>query len=129
MDDRTLAALKGSIEKWEKIVAGTDMDRRSDNCPLCAEFINGDEERGIDGCSECPVMKASTFSGCRETPYDEWATHQKKDHLSPDWRLPPWQIEPGCAECSRLARAELDFLRSLLPDAPAVAAEPNEGRG
>ena len=39
MNRKTLTALKGSIKKWEKIVAGTGSDNGYQNCPLCALFV------------------------------------------------------------------------------------------
>ena len=38
MDKATREALLGSIEKWERIVAGTGEDRGTLNCPLCTKF-------------------------------------------------------------------------------------------
>jgi len=38
MDEKTLAALRGSISKWEGIVAGTMQDSGASNCPLCKKF-------------------------------------------------------------------------------------------
>jgi len=48
MDAKTLKALKGSIKKWEKIIAGTGVDKGGDNCPLCKAC-------GWN-CRDCPVM-------------------------------------------------------------------------
>ncbi len=38
MNNETLVALRGSIEKWEKIVGGSGVDGGIENCPLCKEF-------------------------------------------------------------------------------------------
>lgn len=93
MDERTLAALKGSIEKWEKIVAGTGLDKGPDNCPLCQLFYQ-------DDCRGCPVYDFTGQIWCRGSP-NEWYS----------------QTEDGSAAEKSAAQAELDFLRSLLPDA------------
>jgi len=39
MDAETMAALKGSIAKWEAIVAGAGKDFGASNCPLCRKFL------------------------------------------------------------------------------------------
>lgn len=65
MDDRTLAALCGSIAKWEAIVDGTGEDRGTSNCPLCHEFYNND-------CVGCPVSAATGKSRCDGTPYEDY---------------------------------------------------------
>lgn len=97
MDERTLTALKGSILKWEAIVAGTGTDDGAANCPLCQLFHpspSSEIKRGHD-CAGCPVQDATGLSHCEGSPYDEWA-HEDRH-------------EPEDAE------AELKFLRSLLP--------------
>lgn len=103
MPARTLEALKGSIAKWEAIVAGTGKDHGTSNCPLCAEFFD-------DYCVGCPVRKKTGFSVCRQTPYKDWSSAIRAK-FSP--------FEPATASTSELvalAQAELDFLRSLLPE-------------
>jgi hypothetical protein len=100
MDERTLEALKGSIEKWEAIVAGTGEDRGWRNCPLCLIFNNPEiDPDGLIQCAGCPVNESTGHTGCEGTPYDRY--HYERTQ------------EAACAE--------LDFLRSLLP-AEAVSA-------
>lgn len=94
MDSKTLAALKGSIKKWEGIVAGKISDEGQDNCPLCQMFFKG-------RCHGCPV------GDCNESPYYDWFYATLKID-------PPFFA--NTPELHRLAQAELDFLRSLLPD-------------
>ena len=43
MNKETLEALKGSIEKWRKIVEEGDEDRGSSSCPLCQLFLLRDD--------------------------------------------------------------------------------------
>jgi hypothetical protein len=94
MNPETLEALKGSIEKWRKIVEEGGEDRGRWNCPLCTLFFK-------NCCLDCPVRDATSAPNCHETPYDDWS---KLDAYTADTPL----------EKER-ARAELNFLRSLLP--------------
>lgn len=111
MTKRTLKALKGSIAKWETIVAGTGVDEGGENCPLCKMFVLNPAR---ESCEGCPVMNRTGRDDCVGSPYiSEWH------------RLNPWPTdEDGCEAWSRkveneqhraAARAELDFLKSLLP--------------
>ena len=100
MNKETLTALKGSIEKWEAIVAGTGVDEGAANCPLCQVF------HSEDSCSECPT---NCYYGA---PYDEWEEHVSKhtsDINSED------EMKIYCPTCKKLAQAELEHLKSLLP--------------
>jgi hypothetical protein len=90
MNKRTLTALRGSIRKWEGIVAGTVTDEGPNNCPLCGLFFNL-------GCEGCPVSAAAERPYCENTPYDVWDTGAPQP------------------ERKAIAQAELDFLRGLLP--------------
>lgn len=98
MDNRTLIALKGSIAKWEAIVAGTGEDHGSVNCPLCTEFIDKD-------CKDCPIKQATKAIWCGKTPYMAFAREAYMQRTS----------RATTPELVALAQAELDFLRSLLP--------------
>lgn len=86
MDDKTLEALKGSIKKWEGIVAGTIENQGALNCPLCQLFNTSDE------CDGCPVKERTGEDFCEGSPY---YSYEQKVQGS--------------------AQAELDFLKSLLP--------------
>lgn len=99
MDAETLEALKGSIAKWEAIVAGTGVDNGTENCPLCQRFHY--EFRRIPGssCEGCPVADAGHHI-CDDTPYVAYCVANKK----------------GLAdEAAEAALAEVEFLKSLLP--------------
>lgn len=103
MDEKTLTALKGSIKKWEDIVAGHGADLGPTNCPLCIEFYGN--EFGKD-CSGCPVYEHTGKIHCGGTPYsDFYAGPIPISGHSPEDR----------EELTQQAQAELDFLRSLLP--------------
>ena len=106
MDARTLTALKGSIEKWEKIVAGTGRDDGRENCPLCVEFYSL-------ACRGCPVRdNAAEF--CEDSPYQHWDEDIRDELAFTD------ENESGYKhnrESRAAATAELEFLKSLLPRA------------
>lgn len=113
MDDSTLTALKGSIAKWEAIVAGTDIDRGPDNCSLCWMFWKND-------CIGCPVAESTGETCCEGTPYaHEWyRLAAKVPCAGAPWRQSSSVLgkdgQPIPAAV-RAAQAELDFLRGLLP--------------
>ena len=92
MNSETLEALKGSIGKWEAIVAGTGFDNGVDNCPLCGLFNNDETNDSETDCDGCPVAEKSGHKYCGGTPYTQFLR---------------WGI--------KAAQEELDFLRSLLP--------------
>lgn len=99
MDARTLEALKGSIEKWRLIVEEGGEDRGYLNCPLCERFNTG------FGCGGCPVAVRTEHYFCDGSPFQEWERLKKGF--------------TGCADTPEkldAARAELAFLRSLLPE-------------
>ena len=102
MDAKTLKALKGSIEKWEMIVAGAGIDDGDKNCPLCKLFSD-------KNCHDCPVFEKVNAMGCHNTPYDEWESHHENKHEEKRMR------KVHCPTCKKLARKELNFLKSLLP--------------
>lgn len=91
MDEGILKALKGSIAKWEAILAGTGEDDGPDNCPLC-QLFNTPQTKD-DFCKGCPVREATSQRFCHGTPYEDY-------------------LDGGDDE---VAQAELDFLKSLLP--------------
>ena len=107
MNAKTLTALKGSIKKWEAIVAGKGADEGSGNCPLCNVFITS-------SCRGCPVSERVGNVGCGGTPYAEW------DYLmSREGAYGKKGIADVSSDKVPLARsyaeAELKFLQSLLP--------------
>jgi hypothetical protein len=104
MDNKTLVALKGSVEKWQKIVDRSGIDYYADNCPLCTLF-------NLPGmrCKDCPVRDKTKLHACGKTPYSEWSNHHRREHPY----CSPRKIQ--CTTCEQLAREELEFLKSLLP--------------
>lgn len=98
MPPATLEALRGSIAKWERVVAQETRDLGTDNCPLCLlfhadHFSEDDWSDGRECCLGCPVFEATGRKGCRGTPYDDYSDTGKTEH----------------------ALAEVGFLKSLLP--------------
>ena len=103
MKPETLAALQGSIEKWEKVVDGTGTEDSYRNCPLCQAFIDNVK------CHGCPVNDHNDGNSCTNDEMIAWGKHID-DHI---WSDDGFRVQ--CPECIRLAQAELDFLKSLLP--------------
>lgn len=100
MPAKTLKALKGSIAKWEAIVAGTGEDMGTHNCPLCHAFYKHDD------CDGCPVAEETGNGECHGSPYFLWTASFADDE--PFFANTPKRVA--------LAQAELDFLKSLLPE-------------
>lgn len=102
MTPETLKALKGSIDKWERIVVHEDGDHGTNNCELCTLFyIHYDDQLS---CRGCPASEKY----CYGTPYEEWDTY----HKSKGNTLPVGIFDK---KSYNLALAELNFLKSLLP--------------
>ena len=100
MDEKTLAALQGSIAKWSAIVNGTGTNRGPVNCPLCQVFLHEDMKK--PPCVGCPVRHSTGKQYCVDTPYERYEDEEEAGDLSE-------------AEMRPIAQAELDFLISLLP--------------
>ena len=101
MKPATLKALKGSIRKWERIVAGTGADNGWENCPLCKLHLDKD-------CNGCPVKAATGKACCWDTPYsDDWAKSVRRGRSC-------WGFANTLAR-KAAARKELAFLKRLLP--------------
>ena len=109
MDDRTLTALRQSIEKWERnAVAETPDDYATSvgSCALCCLFW---ENR----CRGCPVTDATGGVRCDWTPY--WVANAARS----EWSDCPSNLTLRDA-AHAAARAEVEFLRSLLPEEEAT---------
>lgn len=109
MNKATLKALKGSVAKWEAIVAGTGEDQGNINCPLCQKF-NNDKTPMDTECDGCPVSEATGRRFCGGTPYSRWVEHRMIVH-----DLDTANGSVKCAVCASIAQKELDYLKSLLP--------------
>lgn len=112
MNSEALTALQLSISKWEAIVNNAGYDEGTRNCALCAAFVDKgdgivDSPTEFD-CLGCPVAAVTKAPMCDHTPYQEWAKYQTRHEK----RFPSKVFDQGSQE---LAQAELDFLKSLLP--------------
>ena len=107
LSKRAETALRGSIKKWEKIAADKGEDLGGANCPLCKLYY-------VHDCLACPVRLHTDAEYCEDTPYIDWYDHHYDDHSNISG-VDSLVIE--CSVCVSLAKAELNFLRSLLPEA------------
>ncbi len=98
MEDKTLEALKESIEHWRRVVANPHAERiGAGACALC-ELFNKLDESSEENCIGCPVFEATGRQYCYGSPYTDVI-----------------RFSPGQPEYLRLAQEELEFLKSLLP--------------
>ena len=110
MKDKTIEALRGSIEKWHNILHADGEDKGSDNCPLCTIFL---QARG--SCTGCPIVeKKSDFYMCHNPEYQEWFAHQEDCHWPNQKKIHLRSSGERCPTCRELAQAEYDFLKDLL---------------
>ena len=104
MNAETLEALKGSVRKWNRIFCKGGVNLGPTNCPLCKLFVLSD-------CEGCPVSAKSGRSGCHGTPYYAFGRH----HLGSHPIFIDHRVVGKCRSCKKHAKAERDFLASLLP--------------
>ncbi len=101
MKSEVRAALERSIAKWQGIADGTRyVSTGSEDCALC--------QVSKDDCSDCPVMEKTGKKCCKGTPWGAFSL----------WVLQtndPIYLKPHHKKGRRLAQAEADFLKSLLP--------------
>jgi len=111
MTPETLAALRDSIEKWDKIADQTGVDRNWRNCQLCNLFAINDPQ-----CNKCPVAEKTGIVGCYGTPFVYFSKLNPpyNEELQGYYASTPKQIAA--------ARAMADFLRSLLPEEGVMTA-------
>lgn len=70
MPAETLTALRGSIEKWRKVVQGDYFEAGPCDCPLCIKFRVQDNQVS---CAGCPVAAKTGYPGCDNSPYTAWS--------------------------------------------------------
>lgn len=99
MNAEALTALHRSIAKWKAIVAGTGTNDGPSDCPLC-QLYNVNLPYNVK-CIGCPVMDRTGLQLCAGSPYLRY--EEAEDEGADD------------EELKHFAKAELDFLRSLLP--------------
>lgn len=109
MTPETLKALKESIAHWEKNAAAESPDQVSidtQNPALCQKFLGSNI---YTYCRKCPVYRVTGCIHCRYTPlYAARIAYWV-------WRM--WPNDAGRkARWQKAAQAEVDFLKSLLPE-------------
>ncbi len=108
MDQKTLKALRGSIDKWKAIECGDGPDLGITNCDLCALFVN-------DGCSGCPVSRVTGHAHCVMSPYGYFRGALNAAAGCDAVCIDEAPIDEA-PRLKRLARDEREFLESLLPE-------------
>ena len=108
MNKKTLTALRASIKHWEENVAAEepkDASTRGEDCALCEMFF--DQAPEVPDCAGCPVAEKTGETICGGSPYhravsafQHWGNFPSNENHE-QWR--------------EAARAEVRFLRSLLP--------------
>lgn len=101
------AAILGSIKKWENIAFSGGHDLGDKNCDLCKY-----SDHNSFGCRLCPIRRKTGLFGCQLTPYIAWYRHHVCKNGTHTY-YPGWKVE--CPECLKLAKAEIKFLKTLLP--------------
>lgn len=108
MTPKMLKALKGSIEKWHKIVHHGGEDYGIDNCSLCQACI--EEAPWIPNCTICPVGQYTGDDDCYGSPYEAWSKAEYEGGFHFDRTI------TGRKNGYALALKELEFLVTLLPE-------------
>lgn len=103
-------AIKGSIKKWQKIVAYLKchksyndkvkraigrLERGAQNCPLCALYSND--------CITCPVVTRGKALNCGDTPFDRFGNEWAEMFYGKSLKV-----------LTIFAKKEVKFLKSLL---------------
>lgn len=102
-----MGAIKGSIEKWDKIRKRDAIDNGRKDCPLCQLYNIGEHK----GCSQCIIYLDTGERFCEGSPYKAWVDHHKQFHpISIVSRVRKYC---ECSECDELANAEYEFLKDL----------------
>jgi len=112
---RVRAAIEASIKHWEEAWAEPnpcEINLGRDQCALCALFWD-------DDCERCPVFVATGAIHCEASPYvaafgakQDWLGRYTANLFDKDKKRTRWKIQ---------ARKEINFLKSLLEEAPGHA--------
>jgi hypothetical protein len=111
-------ALEKSIEHWEKIVIGESYST-TDNCSLCNLFF-------INDCEGCPIKEKTGQAQCDDSPFREFIKHINLNHKS-FIPVSNFHYQTYCPECKRLAREELEFLKSLRKEIYSIGDKFKDG--
>lgn len=109
MNAKTLKALKGSIQHWNRLATGKRKKREGlgcSHCDLCKLYIYNqkDSPTGGDMCVGCPVYEETGLKSCFGSPYHRASLILRDVGYDMDHEL-----------FKEAAREELEFLKSLLP--------------
>ncbi len=108
-----MTPLEQSIEHWERLAAGTQVDEEdpcSEHCALC-------DTHWDYSCGSCPIYECTGFSDCETTPWS---------YAASAWYASHGDNEPPTPRQQAAMQAQVDFLKSLLPhddDNAAVNSE------
>ena len=115
MNKIALKRLKQSIVKWKRLADGKPKPTQTigiQSCPLCSEFFHRKDETFLN-CAGCPVRERTGQRFCAKTPYDA-VFFALRDFQA---------VHRGSTEgflrsrrFQKIARRELEFLVSLLPN-------------
>jgi hypothetical protein len=122
MNEKTLAALTDSIEHWERLATGKSKKNESiyaDDCALCQVFFRGST------CEGCPVNTAG-FPSCRRSVCEVCDTAVEDWQCKPHRKYKSWKDTP---RFRKAARAQLKFLKSLLPKKKSKPKKKANGPG
>ena len=106
MTPEALTALQASIEHWKRLADSVPSEDAAEqpysgDCPLCQAFAS----EPVEGCNNCPIRLKTGRHACMGTPYwraeGAWVGYRRGNTALSDWQA--------------AARAELEFLQSLLP--------------
>lgn len=106
MRKETVAAIRASEAKWRRLAEGFYADGGASDCMLCQRFGNTCVITHENGETEkCPVLENSG-APCVNIEYRAWVALQQGYTL--------WKARDPITVSA--ARAEADYLHSLLPD-------------
>lgn len=121
MDKKKLEALLGSIMHWEDnavAVSPSGASISSQDCDLCYIYI-------FTNCVGCPIADKTGFTYCRDTPYkdasiaiNEWEKTVFDLVVKKGIVLTAEQIAALGEDFRKAAKAEVEFLKGLLPPTP-----------
>lgn len=113
MEEKTLKALKASIAKWEAKAKAKSINQfgvGAKGCPLCSLFNKPNMNTQLS-CVGCPVFAKTGKLWCAGTPQED------AEGIRNEWLIyGPSEYRHIAHE---IARKEVAFLRSLLPEGEA----------
>jgi len=74
-----LTAIKGSIEKWDKVSKRKTCGTTRANCPLCSLYF------AENSCKGCPIYEKTGQEDCRGTPFKEYVEYSNLEKYNQDY--------------------------------------------